>query len=172
MVTILPSGQVLRDYSREPAPPMTDRQRATALRATLDLLLSQIDYPMGACPMNARIESLVKADYLDGVRNILELTNERQLGANDPYLGDPGVQRGTAGIPSCVPSVPSGGGAAKMKTLVYSVLALCVIFILGMFLVGVFTPAPAHAGSCTSEKGSGVCRPTPQPRCPAGRRCA
>ncbi len=75
MPTLLPSGQILRDYSGgDPAPRMTDAAKVRYLRSTLELLMSQIDYTMGACPMTARIDSLIKPDYMDVVRNILENT--------------------------------------------------------------------------------------------------
>lgn len=74
--TTLPSGQVLRSYSDEGTAPrvMTDRAKAHLLRNQLSVLLSVIDYSRGACSARDPVSMLVKPDYLETIRDALEMT--------------------------------------------------------------------------------------------------
>jgi NH3-dependent NAD+ synthetase len=66
---------VLEDLqNKPPSTELSDKAKYQTLRSFLDLMMSQIDYPMGACKQTDKICTLVRPDFLDSVRKALEIT--------------------------------------------------------------------------------------------------
>lgn len=68
----LPSGAEIPRGA--PDTVLSDSAKLQMVRAHLDLIMSQIDYTRGLCRPQNQIGTLVRPDYLETVRNALELS--------------------------------------------------------------------------------------------------